>query len=397
MTTNVISDTLTISDSLKGSPSGTLRDTLHFTETLIASPCGVLRDTLTISDRMTPFETGVARDTLHVSDSMKANNGPGRARDSLTIRDSMPAAAIVNVVADSLTISDAVHQLIAGDVARDHLHISDSMAQHAGIARLVDSLHISDRLSAQVSAILADSLTISDRMRLTGAVDRISDSLTISDALVAVFHSFDVARDTLHISDAMTHRASISNVARDFLFISDDLGREVGNGGAWAAATDGYAMSRYVLPRIIAVGIVDDHVLVTAEDGIYVFEGDDDAGVDIDMHAETGLMQVSVPEARDINAKDTGDPRIKAASYVSMAYSGGRLRFGIGITRSGVSEQRYWYPFPDRAADVPTTTRVKIGRGAKSGFWRFLLENVEGDGFMVKEQRVLLEPLSRRI
>lgn len=393
---NVIADTLHISDALKASVTDFARETFHVKDAISTVNGNKIVDTLHVSDFAQGFDTVVIRDTLHISDAMKTSVGFATARDSLRFSEAILAVAR-NVVADTLHIADVMSNTPSAGRALDLLHIADSIPNtqnFVGVSH--DFMRLADVLRAQVSAVLTDTLHVSETLRNVGGANRVADTMHVADAFAVRFAGFDAIADVLHVADNMLHAAVITNVLRDHLFIGDAIDPKGDMGGAWACSTDLYAMSRYIQKRLDSIGVVSDHVLVSGEGGIYLHEGLDDNGATINAHAETGFIQVGVPEARDINAKDAGDPSLKRGSYVYLSYSGGPMRFGIGITRNGV-ETRYWYPFPARVADVPTTNRTKLGRGATSGFWRFLLENIGGASFMVKEQRAVLDKISRRL
>jgi hypothetical protein len=92
-----------------------------------------------------------------------------------------------------------------------------------------------------------------------------------------------------------------------------------------------------------------------------------------------------------------GSSQIKRASYYYAGYeSDGTLAVTVGCIPAG-AEQSFTYTLPARHASDPTPGRAKLGRGMRSRYWRFTVENVEGSDFTIVDQRLIFESTSRRV
>jgi hypothetical protein len=291
----------------------------------------------------------------------------------------------------------AVVTPISDAVAESFLLHGVAVPAQVILSRAAESFLLHSSVSGQQQALLSETFALHgaavDRQR---ARNTASEVFTLHSAASPAALLANLAAEVFALHSASSHVAHGMNLAQDTLYLLDAVLAAGAAGGAWAAPTDTFAMSRYTLPAPRAVGLVNGVILVACEDGIYALTGADDHGAPIAAHLESGLIDIGVPATRDQGARDTGDPHQKRSSDVYIAYHGGALRFGIGVTSSGI-EERYWYDFPARTATDPTSNRAKIGRGARSRFWRFLLENVDGGDFDVKEQRVLMNPTKRRL
>ncbi|MGE0383407.1 MAG: hypothetical protein AB7Q97_01670 [Gammaproteobacteria bacterium] len=114
--------------------------------------------------------------------------------------------------------------------------------------------------------------------------------------------------------------------------------------------------------------------------GIYLLEGDDDAGADIAAHFTTART-------------DHGDPRAKR---VTDAYIAGESDAAIKLT---VTIDGDSYDFLLRADQYDTFDVIKtnLGKGAKGRFWQYTVANTLGAGMSVHDLGVELAVLPRKV
>jgi len=124
-----------------------------------------------------------------------------------------------------------------------------------------------------------------------------------------------------------------------------------------------------------AFAVIGQDYLAARGDGIYLLDGDDDNGTEIDAIATIGRTDFSA-------FYDRGEGSLMkrvTAAYLGLNSEGQAhltLRTDQGIT-SGP------YRLRQRAA-ASTTERAKFKRGIKSRYWEFDIENVDGEDLQVK-------------
>lgn len=335
-----------------------------------------------------------AREALALNDATKnVVHGLNRAVEVVTLGDRLMSTKS-NLVAEALVFNDGAPSKLPAERVREAFVFNDRAGFGATLVnRAVESVLVSAATHQQAFRMLSEALTLHST-----AIDRQTihqhafEAFILNDAGQSRGTFANTAREAVALNDAASHVAEASNVASEAVFLADDAGDGQDAGAAWAAPTDTFAMSRYEHKRVEAVAVIGGIVFMATADGIFALTGTDDEGDNVDALVTTGLMDTATP-ASD---KAPADQSLRHASYAYVAYSGGRMRFGIGITGNG-TEERYFYDFPERTATAPTVNRTRIGRGARSRFWRFLIGNVEGDMIRVTDARVPLDPSSRRI
>lgn len=117
-----------------------------------------------------------------------------------------------------------------------------------------------------------------------------------------------------------------------------------------------------------------------ASDGIYLLEGNDDAGANINAELKFGF-------------DDFGSDQNKRVPHVYVGCEAdGDLQFTVSVDESA----EYAVSFSPRQAGIHTT-RVKPGRGHRGRYWQPGLLNVEGCDFTVASLSLIEELLQNRI
>lgn len=138
-----------------------------------------------------------------------------------------------------------------------------------------------------------------------------------------------------------------------------------------ASQYDGYAFNSFFTRAGQQYGVADD--------GIYLLEGDDDAGLDIDAIVELGLS-------------DLGDSRHKSVPsiYLGVASTG---RMVVKVAADGAT---HYYEARSSSADLKTH-RVEPGRGLRAVNWSFSVLNQDGGDFDLASIEFLPLVTKRRI
>lgn len=384
----VIADSAVIADTFHVFVTASLTDTATISETLHPSGAApTIYDFATISDSYTPVRTAQAllADTLAATDRYLPTR-TATLTDALTATDALHVSSSATL-ADSATLSDA-YVVGSGEVLADALRVSDRY-HPAGTqsGMLSDTLIISDDHRMSRASALSDQGTLSDALHpYVHAGDAIFDTgATLSDAYLPLANAMALVRDEATISDAYTPLAHHVAVINETGWIEDSF-IIPGFGAAWTTPTDSFAMSRWETVETDSIAEVDGVLYAASPTGLYrLDQGADDPNFGrIDARIRGGMT-------------DFGAPQLKRLSYFYLGYqTSGTMRVTVGSVPKGV-EQSFAYPFPRRIANEPVPGRAQLGRGARSRYWRFTLENVNGADFSVFDQHVDMDSMSRRV
>ena len=383
----VIADSATISDALHVYVTATLTDTGTLSDALHASAAQhALYDQATISDAYTPIRTAQAlvSEALTISDAYRPTR-TATLSDSLTASDALHASTSAELAASG-TLSDD-YLVSSNAVLYDELRIADQFYP-AGTqtAAISDTLLISEAYHTAVAAALSDQATLSDFQHpRVHASAVLASAGTLSDAQVIASDTGAVLRTTGTISDTYTPVAHHVAVVNETGWIEDSF-IIPGFGAAWTCPTDSFAMSRWEAIEADSIAEVDGVLYAATPTGLYRLDAgaDDPDFTRVDARIRGGLT-------------DFGAAQLKRLSYFYLGYEcSGEMRVTVGSVPKGV-EQSFSYPFPRRAANEPVPGRAQLGRGTRSRYWRFTLENVNGADFSVFDQRVDMDAMSRRV
>ena len=148
----------------------------------------------------------------------------------------------------------------------------------------------------------------------------------------------------------------------------------------WAMNTETLETTNYLnFDFVSLVSFADQPYGVTAG-GIFLLEGDDDDGTNIDARILTGIS-------------DRGDEALKEASHMYMQYDGGAMMFQL--LADGQQRLRE-YRFERRSNSSGVIhARAKGSRGLRSRAWQMGLRNLGGDDFLLDKLGLLLRILTR--
>ncbi len=136
----------------------------------------------------------------------------------------------------------------------------------------------------------------------------------------------------------------------------------------WVLNHNTGAPSRYENYDFDAFAVIGQDYLAARGDGIYLLDGDDDDGADINAIATIGRTDFDEPVLKRVTAAFLG---LNSAGQAHLT-----LRTDQGIT-SGPYKLR-------QQPAASTTERAKFARGLKSRYWEIDIANVDGGDLQVK-------------
>ena len=152
--------------------------------------------------------------------------------------------------------------------------------------------------------------------------------------------------------------------------------------GVYAATVmnaSNFAVTEYAQYPVSSIGYMNNHYYGTLSDGIYILEGDDDSGTDIDAEIETGPVDIW-----------DGFVRYPREAWYSFRADGTIiLRIRIDEQDSYEGEIAYLH---ERIREG----RIKFGKGIRKRYAAFGFKNKGGSGFDLDNIRIMVDPVRTR-
>lgn len=182
-----------------------------------------------------------------------------------------------------------------------------------------------------------------------------------------------------HDTQANFHLNLFDGAAGQVVFrIGEDIYR------GWVFSTEAAAFTEYTNYPFNSFFTFNGKPYGVADDGIYLLEGEDDAGDPIEAAFKTKMTTMrerSIKDARGLYLGYTSD---------------GQLVCKVTTTRNGVRRED-WFKAQYSGDPDFRTNRMKIPRGLRSTYWQFEVANVDGADFEIEDVTIMYEVLSRRI
>lgn len=250
--------------------------------------------------------------------------------------------------------------------------------------RLIDSLGLNDAILFGWHAALQDDAAFSDdtvgpliNIIFQPTIDEVFSTVNSSLTLYALFHesiSEQVAND-----ETLSYNGIFNALIQDGLGVGLKLVFDGEEYVAWVVNARTGAHSDYQNWNFNSMAKIGEKYYGMKADGIYLMEGDTDAGTDIDWVIKTGLTKL-------------GSSRIKK---VPRAFIGIRSDGCILLKIATDQQRERWYKL-DNLEDFLTSRQVKLGRGVKGLYWKFALESINGSSLEYDKIDLLPLVLSRR-
>ena len=167
-------------------------------------------------------------------------------------------------------------------------------------------------------------------------------------------------------------------------FTTFQIGNDVYEG--WVLNTSLQAFTKYSNYKFSSIVRFNNQYYGIDSTGLYLLEGDDDAGTQIDASFKTGLLALDSRQLKDARALYIG--------YTSS----GELVLKVTTTDGG-EKREDWYRFKHTgdAASEMRSTRAQIGRGLRSVYWQFEICNEDGADFEIDDVTLVYNVLTRKI
>lgn len=333
-----VSDTADFSESYTPLVTFFLSDVIQFSETVGGDYASVLSDIAQFAESLIRGTPVTAADIADFSESL----GLGLALSPSDVADFNESVAL----GWAQTLADVVQ-------------FSESLLRNIPLTAS-DIINASDSADLDVGLVLADVADIAETLtEVRGVPLTLADQADLSDIAISAMSAYTVLSDGALFGGAMRIGDIEYNV--------------------WVVNTQTLGLSRYQGYNFNSIA----GNLGARDDGVYLLEGDDDAGTEIDAYFETGLLDFGTAQRKTI-------PDV----YLALT-SDGNTMLKVTTSQDG-SLVTDWYEV--RAVYTgPDNTRYKPGKGLRARYWKFRLENVDGSDFDLSDAEVLPLILSRRL
>ena len=378
--------------------------------TLLASQLAAqaaVSDNLAMVEALDPEHYRHLLDGFNAADALTYQWGP-KVRDTVTFNAAAVATArFLQLVEDNVAFADAVAvtwEMAVADsfnvqaspienlrklaIALDTLRLTDSaignmqaaVAVVAGFAMAASATRVHDEdvldqveltvnavAIAELMQLVNDGFVLADTATPTARITAlISDSLGLSDALVSQLTAYQVVRDGFNL--AVTVRVG-DEVYYAYVLHTDPVDRA---GTRPVTEYRNYPFNSFALSP-------NGKQYAAGAGGIYLLEGDDDAGTAIDAYFRTGLERFGSPNRK----------RAPELFLVLRARDQAVFVKVVHVDPTTGTKIEDWYDLEPRAVagtDL-TQSQVRLQQGIQSVSWQLELRNRDGADFDVRELR----------
>lgn len=355
-----------------GAPFPRIVDTALFSGTFVARSTLLLTDTAQFTDLSSFFVRLLASITDNAS-----------AADFLS-------TLLKAVVAEQLTLTDTprgwlqfAQQLTDAFVASGSL--GWRLDAHVAVAV---ALAVRDALFGPQRAQLTDAGALADAALATAEhVATLLDSFVATATLTGDALLYALLSDTAALSDAPNAYAQVLQALNDGALFGVTLYTGEDAYTAWVMTPGTRAMRRYLNYPFNSYAQMGAQLYGADAAGVYTLTGaDTDAGDSIHASLRTGLL-------------DFGTRQMKRMERAYLGYAAdGTLCLRVCVTSSTGSKVDYTYKMTAVSAAAAREQRIGIGKGLKSVYWQFELDNsADGGAFELSDITVLPMVLTRRV
>lgn len=349
----------------------------------------LLEDVLALSGAFGLSHVSPLRDVLALTDWTRGRGWYDRQIGDTLAAQAALSVTLYEVIADALALNDSV---------------TDTRER---VAEMVDALLLTGVVSGlrEAAALITDALVFND-VAQTALVDGGADVLHLADVVSVAFTAFAPMVDALvfgeSLSDTSTFMAVLSDTLtlgdgatgiRELLERMDDtlgfaLRLSVDNEQyvAWTMSARNRASTRYTNYPFNSFFRLGNVYYGVADAGVYRIGGDDDAGAAITARLRFGMSALG----------SQGMKRVESL-YLGYTATGDMILKVITASQLDGLRESNNYRLRPQAAGSQREGRVKIGRGLKSVYWDFVLENIEGADFELDTLEFKPLMLDRRI
>lgn len=328
-----------------------------------------------------PAETATASDAAvkHIIVAPLSNQARAQSEvfslDSALIEedaeaDSVVTESVIAFTGESAAASSTVfqHNIVTVLVANT-ARASSSVPFPAGVTVVEETVDATD---TAIPSVIARSLA-SSSASASSAITSESDSR--ADLLVSAISASDTV-----LQNVTSSQFVIEDIEADSAVILGGMKQ------VWSVATDTMGMTRWNLEL---------SNIVTHKDNWLALQDGNIVGMSWSMTYNSGT-DPAIKSKIVSGLTDFNDPTLKHVTYFRAAYATeDTLSVKVSNTGSG-NEVGFSYPLEPRTANALVPSRAKLGRGARSRYWRVEISNVDRP-FELRDAWFEIDSLTRKL
>lgn len=307
------------------------------------------------------------------TDVQMAADAAARARSAVGLEAALEATAALEVAATVSAI--AWLRSRAGDdqrARRQRVAALDLLASVAAWARVGDVEDVWEALHAADASRAGWALSW---------LDTVAAELVPSGTLIVFADAQEEVAAQSATSQRLTRFARAQDRVEGLMIFK--LGQELLQG--WAVNLEGaLPVSEYRNWDFNSFAKIGDRYFAAGDGGLYALGAEHDDGEPISARVLTMMTDFDTPAQKRV-----------VSAYMGYTASG-ELVFKVRSVDDGVLTE-HWYAAQDTQAVSPRENMVRLGRGMKSRYWQFEIENVDGADFEVDQLELHPVRLRRRV
>jgi hypothetical protein len=269
---------------------------------------------------------------------------------------------------------------------------ADVAGTYAAVARVVDALLLSGAmqtlaeaenlvLAAVAMGIRADQLAQvavaeqlglgSDLASLLTAANGIIEGLALGDLVAGSGLATVVVEEGALLGTGIVTSAEVFATLRESARFALRLSLDSGEYVAWTINTESKHLSSYTNFPFNSFAVLGGRVLGATSDGIYALDGEDDDGDPIRARVRFAMTRLG-----------TGREKRIPEAFIGLTADGHLLvKLIVSEREDGEGKVAHVYRLRPRHGGAFAPGRAKFGRGLKSVYYGFEIENVDGANF----------------
>lgn len=267
------------------------------------------------------------------------------------------------------------------DTASSTLGMDDTFVV---VADILEGLGVGETAAYSFAEAIAELIEFNETTEgggvLFGVVEEQLGAGEGTETYAVIFASVS---DTAGIGDTM------ETIAQAFGAIIDQLGFSIVQVGqevylAVVMNTKHFGVTEYSLGDVSSMTTMDGHLLMTTDEGVFVLDGADDDGANIQGLIEGPLTNFDSPLKQRL-----------VRMYLTMRNDAPMVASVLARLKDGTGLLKAMYKV-DATSNELTTQRVVTGKGIDANFFQYQLQNLEGGAFELMAIEAVTENLSRR-
>ena len=239
-----------------------------------------------------------------------------------------------------------------------------------------------DRAVGAVTASITEQVRVGDSIRASASMlARTVDTIRIADFATGDRSVTGRITECMLVADSISGQYAAAVGVTETVYVTDQLRAPNGQGYAWTASAEGWAMSRYDRYPFDSVVTIDGMAYGTGPDGVYALAGGDE------------LIEARLTTPR----LDVGRGVLAHPTYAYLEYElNGTATMGVTQTQGGTQAESWDYPLDSEPADYLTNGRFEFGRGLRGRHFTFDLK-LKGNHAHIDDLYVAADATKRRV